>query len=73
MKKIIVLLVLIGSFQSQAQMFGRDPIINLENWDKQRLYWGYYLGVGFYDFKFGNYYFRHFRKNNKKGNSYSGK
>lgn len=52
MKKLILLLLLIGSFQSHAQMFGRDPIINLENWDQQRVYWGYYLGIGYYDFKF---------------------
>lgn len=52
MKKIIVLLLLIGSFQAQAQLFGRDPIINLENWEKQRVYWGYYLGMNYYDFKF---------------------
>lgn len=52
MKKLILLLLLIGSFQSQAQLFGRDPIINLENWDQQRVYWGYYLGMSYYDFKF---------------------
>jgi hypothetical protein len=27
-------------------------MINLENWDKQRVYWGYYLGMNYYDFKF---------------------
>ena len=51
-KGIILLLLLIGSFNAQAQMFGKDPIINLENWDKQRVYWGYYLGMNYYDFKF---------------------
>lgn len=51
MKKLILLLILVTSFQSQAQ-FGKDPLINLENWDKQRLYWGYYLGMSYYDFKF---------------------
>ena len=52
MKKFILLLLLIGSFQAKAQMFGRDPIINLENFDQQRVYWGYYLGMSYYDFKF---------------------
>lgn len=52
MKKLILLLLLIGSFQAQAQLFGKDPIINLENWDKQRVYWGYYLGMSYYDFAF---------------------
>jgi hypothetical protein len=33
-------------------MFSKDPIINLENWQKQRLYFGYYLGFNSFDFKF---------------------
>lgn len=39
---------------TQAQfkgMFSKDPIINLENWDKQRVYWGFFLGFNSYDFK----------------------
>jgi hypothetical protein len=52
MKKGILFLLFIVSFQAQAQTFGRDPIINLENWDKQRVYWGYFLGMCYYDFKF---------------------
>ena len=36
-------------------MFGKNPIINLENFDKQRVHWGYYLGFNSYDFKF-NYH-----------------
>lgn len=51
MKKLILIIVLTCSFQMNAQ-FGKDPIINLENWDKQRVYWGYYLGMSYYDFKF---------------------
>ena len=51
MKKLILLIILASSLQIQAQ-FGKDPIINLENWDKQRVYWGYYLGMSYYDFKF---------------------
>ena len=56
MKKILAILLLTFSLQSQAQfgkgLFSSDPIINLENWDKQRVHWGYYLGFNAYDFKF---------------------
>jgi len=38
--------------QFATNMFGRDPIINLENFDKQRVHWGYFLGFNSYDFKF---------------------
>lgn len=54
MKKIICILTLLISLQNQAQskgIFSRNPIINLENWDKQRTYWGYFLGFNSYDFK----------------------
>lgn len=54
MKKLIVLFLLITSV-SQAQFgkstFSKDPIINLENFDKQRVYWGYFLGFSTFDFK----------------------
>lgn len=54
MKKIVVL-ILLFSIQAKAQlgksMFTKDPIINLENFDKQRVYWGYYLGFSSFDFK----------------------
>jgi hypothetical protein len=33
-------------------MFSKDPIINKENWNKQRIHWGYYLGFNNLDFKF---------------------
>lgn len=52
MKKLILLLFLVGFLQTNAQTFGKDPLINLENWDKQRVYWGYYLGMSAYDFQF---------------------
>ena len=32
-------------------MFSKDPIINLENFQKQRVYYGYFLGFNSYDFK----------------------
>jgi hypothetical protein len=54
MKKIVLLFVFI-SLQAQAQLgrslFTKDPIINLENFDKQRVYWGYYLGFSTFDYK----------------------
>jgi opacity protein-like surface antigen len=56
MKKVIVFIVLCFVLTSQAQfrksVFSKDPIINMENWDKQRVYWGFYLGFNSYDFKF---------------------
>lgn len=55
MKKIIFLLLLFistnGISQYNKGMFGKDPIINLENFQKQKLYFGYYLGFNSYDFK----------------------
>lgn len=54
MKKIIFILLLILSFKGTAQttgLFSKDPIINMENWDKQRMYFGYFLGFNAYDFK----------------------
>lgn len=54
MKKLFVLLILL-SIQAKAQLgrslFTKDPIINLENFDKQRVYWGYFLGFSTYDYK----------------------
>lgn len=53
-KHFYILLLVVVSLQSQAQtkgLFSSDPIINLENWDKQRVYWGYFLGFNMYDFK----------------------
>lgn len=56
MKKLFVVLAFLLTVSSFAQkglgMFGKDPIINLENFDKQRVHWGYYLGFNSYDFKF---------------------
>ncbi|MCD0468277.1 porin family protein [Flavobacterium sp. JAS] len=57
MKKIVILILLVllstkGYSQFAKSMFSKDPIINLENWQKQRLYFGYYLGFNSFDFKF---------------------
>lgn len=53
MKKLLYIFFLISLFQASAQgIFRKDPIINLENWNKQRVFWGYFLGFNSYDFKF---------------------
>lgn len=54
MKKIAVFILLLLCFIGHSQskgMFSKDPIINLENFQKQRLYFGYYLGFNSFDFK----------------------
>ncbi len=55
MKKIIIILFLTIIASSNAQFrrgtFGKDPILNFENWDKQRMYFGFFLGFNAYDFK----------------------
>jgi hypothetical protein len=56
MKKAVFFLLLIFSTTLQAQftksIFSKDPIIHLENWHKQKLYFGFFLGFNSYDFKF---------------------
>lgn len=55
MKKIVVLVLLTFTLNGFAQftknMFSKDPIINLENFQNKRLYFGYFLGFNSYDFK----------------------
>lgn len=55
MKKIVVFLLLFIATTSVAQapnkLFGKDPIINLENFQKKRLHFGFFLGFNSYDFK----------------------
>jgi hypothetical protein len=51
MKKYILLLFVFFSLNCLSQ-FRKDPIINLENFDEQKLHWGYFLGFNTYDFKF---------------------
>jgi Outer membrane protein beta-barrel domain len=48
---ILLTIVLNLNAQNKKNMFSKDPIINLENWDESRLTWGYYLGFNAYDFK----------------------
>ncbi len=55
MKKIVVIILLVlsakGNSQFKKSMFAKDPIINLENFQKSRVYYGYFLGFNSYDFK----------------------
>ncbi len=54
MKKLFYFFLLLLSLSSPAQttgIFSKNPIINLENFDKQRVYFGYFLGFNTYDFK----------------------
>ncbi|HEY4619020.1 MAG TPA: porin family protein [Flavobacterium sp.] len=55
MKKIVVIILLAlsvkGNSQFKKSMFGKDPIINLENFQKARVYYGFYLGFNSFDFK----------------------
>ena len=54
MKKIAVITFLLLSslgFTQSKGMFSKDPLINLENFQKQKVYFGYYLGFNSFDFK----------------------
>lgn len=55
MRKIVVIILLIvsvkGFAQNGSKLFGKDPIINLENFQQQKVYFGFYLGFNSYDFK----------------------
>ena len=54
MKKLGFILLFFCGIWVQAQtkgMFTKNPIINMENWDKQTVYWGFYLGFNSFDYK----------------------
>lgn len=55
MKKLFIIsfLLVVGlkGFSQSKGMFSKNPIVNLENFDKDRLYWGYFLGFNSYGFK----------------------
>ena len=42
MKKLVIVLLFTQIAAAQGGMFGKDPIINKENWNKQRVHWGYF-------------------------------
>jgi hypothetical protein len=53
MRHILVIIVVVLGFQTAgAQLFSKEKIRNLENFDQKRLTWGYYLGFNSYDYKF---------------------
>lgn len=53
MRPIIVIIILALGFQTaSAQLFSKEKIRNLENFDQKFLTWGYYLGFNSYDYKF---------------------
>jgi len=53
MKKLFFLFAfLILAESAQAQLFSKERLTNLENFDKRFLSWGYFLGFNSYDFKF---------------------
>jgi len=53
MKKISVLFILLIVTQTaSAQLFSKEKIKNQENFDKDFLTWGYFIGFNSYDFKF---------------------
>lgn len=53
MKKIVSVIFLICcSYQINAQLFSKERVRNLQNFDKARFSWGYILGFNSYDFNF---------------------
>lgn len=55
MRKTIVILLFFcfhaAIAQNNKRLFSKDPIINLENFQKQKLYFGFFLGLNMYDYK----------------------
>ena len=50
MKKIVLAIIfifIINSLKAQSQ----DKVIYKQNWDKQTVFWGYYLGLNMKDYK----------------------
>ena len=48
---LIIGFLLLGQ-SSYAQLFSKERLSNIENFDKKFLSWGYFLGFNSYDFKF---------------------
>jgi hypothetical protein len=55
MKKIVLIILISLSIQGYSQskkgLFAKEPIINLENSQKSRVHYGFYLGFNSFDFK----------------------
>ena len=53
MKNLLIIFAFLLTFQaSNAQLFSKEKVTNLENFDKRTLNWGYFLGLNNYDFNF---------------------
>jgi len=53
MRNLVLLLAFLFFLQgANAQIFSKERLSNLENFDKRRWTWGYFLGFNSYDFKF---------------------
>ncbi|WP_031428105.1 porin family protein [Flavimarina sp. Hel_I_48] len=53
MRKIIPFFLFLFCAQiGHAQLFSKERLTNIENFDKQRWSWGFFLGLNSYDFKF---------------------
>ncbi len=53
MKKLFTIIaVLVFAQNMSAQLFTKEKVQNLQNFDKPRFSWGYILGLNFYDFNF---------------------
>lgn len=56
MKNSIAFVLFFFAYTAYAQfpgsIFGKNPILNNENFDEQRVYYGYFLGFNSYDYKF---------------------
>lgn len=52
-KLFILLLSLFACYNASAQwIFGKNPLINKPDWDKQRVHYGYYIGFNSLNFAF---------------------
>ncbi len=53
MKKLfVVLAILFFAESAKAQLFSKERLANIENFDQKKLSWGYYLGFNSYDYNF---------------------
>jgi len=53
MKKILFITCFLFSVQAFSQsMFGKNPYRNQQDWDQQRVHYGYFLGFSSYNFKY---------------------
>jgi len=51
MKKFLIAILLFAFFSNSSKAQGRDVVIYKQSWDKQPVFWGYFLGINKKDFK----------------------